>query len=145
MHSTELEIVNVQVSNWEKDSSASEINTDGWTYHHWRHFFRQLPKKISAERLDDLNTNLKLDDIKNPYVLGSWLYLGIINQYEPIYATVEKFLKEFHGGYDAWIYRELAKTPDGLEMGKRVYKNTRPMYHSVSVTYIDGVLDWEKE
>ena len=146
LHSDEFEIVDKMVGNWKNGSLASEINTEGWTTHHWIYFFKQLPKKISIERLDDLNMNLKLNDIKNPMVLREWLSLAIENLYEPSFEPTEKFLTEIgHRGSVRKIFRALAKTPEGLEMGRRIYKNSRPKYHYMTTTAIDAILGWEEK
>jgi leukotriene-A4 hydrolase len=41
------------------------------------------------------------------------------------------------------LYTELAKTPEGLEFARNVYKKARPTYHSVSVNTIDEILKWQ--
>ena len=145
LHSKELEIVDKMVANWKAGSLASEINIEGWSTHHWLYFFTQLPKKISEERLDDLNNNLNLNDIKNPIVLVSWLSLAMENLYEPANATVENYLTIYgHRSSVRKIFRALAKTPEGTEMGKRIYKNTRAKYHYMTATAVDAILGWEE-
>ena len=145
LHSEEFDIVDDIINNWVKGSPASEISTEGWTTHHWIYFLKQLPVKISKERLDALNTSLKLNDIKNPIVLRNWLSLAMENLYEPAYGTVEKFLIEIGNRSSVrQIYRAMAKTPEGLEMGRRIYKNARPRYHYMTTTAIDAILGWEE-
>ena len=145
LHSEEFDIVDDMINNWVKGSPASEISTEGWTTHHWIYFLKQLPVKISKERLNALNTSLKLNDINNPIVLRNWLSLAMENLYEPAYETVEKFLIEIgHRSSVRQIYRAMAKTPEGLEMGRRIYKNARPRYHYMTTTAIDAILGWEE-
>jgi len=145
LHSEEFDIVDDMINNWVKGSPASEISTEGWTTHPWIYFLKQLPVKISKERLNALNTSLKLNDINNPIVLRNWLSLAMENLYEPAYGTVEKFLIEIgHRGSVRQIYRAMAKTPEGLEMGRRIYKNARPRYHYMTSTAVDAILGWEE-
>jgi len=145
LHSEEFDIVDDIINNWVKGSPASEISTEGWTTHHWIYFLKQLPVKISRERLNALNTSLKLNDINNPIVLRNWLSLAMENLYEPAYETVEKFLIEIgHRSSVRQIYRAMAKTPEGLEMGRRIYKNARPRYHYMTSTAVDAILGWEE-
>ncbi len=145
LHSEEFDIVDDMINNWVKGSPASEISTEGWTTHHWIYFLKQLPVKISKERLNALNTSLKLNDINNPIVLRNWLSLAMENLYEPAYETVEKFLIEIgHRSSVRQIYRAMAKTPEGLEMGRRIYKNARPRYHYMTSTAVDAILGWEE-
>ena len=145
LHSDEFEVVDDMVNYWKSGSSASEINTEEWTTHHWIYFFNTLPKKISTERLDDLNMSLQLNDIKNPIVLLYWLSLAMENLYEPSFETTEKFLTEIgNRSIVRKIFRILAKTPEGMEMGRRIYKNARPKYHYMTSTAIDAILGWEE-
>ncbi len=145
LHSEEFDIVDDMINNWVKGSPASEISTEGWTTHHWIYFLKQLPVKISKERLNALNTSLKLNDINNPIVLRNWLSLAMENLYEPAYGTVEKFLIEIGNRSSVrQIYRAMAKTPEGLEMARRIYKNARPRYHYMTSTAVDAILGWEE-
>ena len=143
LHSEEFEIVDSIIDNWVGGSPASEISTEGWTTHHWIYFFKQLPAKISKERLDDLNTTLKLNYIKNQIVLRNWLSLAMENLYEPSYGAVEKYLIEIgHRTSVRQIYRSMAMTPEGLELARRIYKNARPRYHYMTSTAVDAILGW---
>jgi aminopeptidase N len=38
------------------------------------------------------------------------------------------------------LYTELAKTPEGLAQGRRIYETARPKYHSISQGTMDGIL-----
>ena len=143
VHSTEFEIVDDMVDKWKNGSPASEISTEGWTTHHWIYFLKRLPKKISAERLDDLNNTLNLNEIKNSSVLSTWLTLAMENLYGPSFETTEKYLTKINGSKA--IFRALAKTPEGLELAKRIYKKTRPTYHYITTTDIDVILGLDKQ
>ena len=137
-HSDEFDIIDSVVSNWRNGASASEISAVGWTTHHWIYFIRKLPKKISTERLNDLNNYLHLDDIKNTVVLSHWLSLAMENLHKPSFETTEKYLTEVGGS--TRIFRALAKTPEGLEMGKRIFEKNRSMYHFLTSTSIEAIL-----
>ena len=105
---------------------------------------KQLPDKISKERLDDLNAHLALNEIKNPIVLKNWLALAMLNLYEPAYETVEKYLMEIGNRWAVTqIYRAMAKTPAGSQMARRIYKNARQRYHYMTSTAVDAILGWE--
>ena len=138
LHSSEFDIVDEAVNNWKTGSSASEISTEGWTTHHWIYFIKQLPKKISTARLDDLNKNLNLNNNKNHRILRIWLALAMENHYEPSFDMTERFLMEKYGS--TGLYRALAKTPEGLEMGRKIYEKAKPMYHHLSRTRVEVIL-----
>ena len=79
-----------------------------------------------------------MDDIKNTVVLSLWLSLAMENLYEPSFETTEKYLTEVGGSRR--IFRALAKTPEGLEMGKRIFEKNRSKYHFVTSNSIAAIL-----
>ncbi len=100
--------------------------------------------EIRAAVVDDLNSNLNLNNLPNPIVLKDWLSLAVENLYEPAYATIENFLTIYgHRSSVRQIFRSMAKTPEGLELGRRIYKNTRGKYHYMTSTAVDAILGWD--
>ena len=59
--SRELERVEAELERWSGGTVADDLQTDGWTAHHWVHFLRGLPKKIGADRLAELDARFRLD------------------------------------------------------------------------------------
>ena len=61
--------------------------------------------------------------------------------YEPSYPAVERFLTvQGRRKFLTPLYSRLARTPEGLEMARRIYRKARPGYHSVSRGTIDELL-----
>jgi hypothetical protein len=65
----------------------------------------------------------------------------IASKYEPAYPALEEFLMTIGRRYLVRpVYMELAKTPEGLEFARRVFKKAKPGYHAITRTGIELVL-----
>jgi UDP-N-acetylmuramyl tripeptide synthase len=70
----------------------------------------------------------------------------IAAKYEPAYPAIESYLMTIGRRFLVRpIYIDLAKTPEGLEFARQVYKKARPGYHPMTQTGIDLVLYPEKK
>jgi aminopeptidase N len=122
---------------------AAQINTAGWTTHHWLHFLQTLPDALDAQKMADLDAAFHLSQTGNSEVLDAWLLKVVNSKYEPAYPELEKFLMTVgRRKYIQPLYTAMAKTPEGAERALRIYEKARPGYHSVSQGSIDQVLGW---
>ena len=79
----------------------------------------------------------------NSEIQTEWFLRAIESGYEPAYPALERFLTTVgRRKFLKPLYTELAKSPAGMEMALRIYRQARPTYHSVSRGTIDQVLDW---
>jgi aminopeptidase N len=122
---------------------ASQLQTQGWTTHHWLHFLRSLPQPMDVQSMTQLDDAFQFSSSNNSEILSAWLLLAIQNRYERAYPALERFLTGMgRRKFLQPLYTELAKTPEGTERALRIYKQARPGYHSVSRQTIDEILDW---
>jgi leukotriene-A4 hydrolase len=122
---------------------ASQLQTQGWTTHHWVHFLRNLPNPLNAQTMTQLDDAFHFSDSSNSEILSAWLLLAVQNKYERAYPALERFLTGMgRRKFLQPLYTELAKTPEGTEMALRIYKKARPGYHSVARQTVDEILDW---
>ncbi len=140
----QFEIVEAQVKAWTEGTPAKDLKTEGWTSHHWLHFLRKLPDSLKPEQMAELDAAFKFTSTGNSEILNEWLVRAITHQYKPAYPALEKFLTGMgRRKFLRPLYTELAKTPEGMEMARRIYAKARPTYHPVSYTTIDGILKWK--
>jgi leukotriene-A4 hydrolase len=127
----------------QQGNPASQIQTQGWTTHHWLHFLRNLPSPMNVQTMAQLDDAFHLSASNNAEILYAWLLLAVQSHYEPAYPALERFLTGMgRRRFLASLYAELAKTPEGTEMALRIYRKARPGYHSVSRQAVDEILDW---
>ncbi len=145
VNSTEFARVETQAKAFLASTPPAELDTKGWTSHHWLHFLRQLPAKMSIEQLSALDAAYHFTDTGNSEILNEWLLHAIPSNYEPAYPALERFLTSMgRRKFLKPLYTKLAETPEGLERARRIYKKARPGYHSVSFKTIDEILKWNQ-
>ena len=140
-HSPEFENVMKQIDAWKSGTPASQLNTNGWTTHHWLYFLHNLPSSMSLEKMIELDYAFTFTRSGNSEILCEWFQRCIVMKYETAYGPMRNYL--INVGRRKLIkplYMELAKTPEGKAWAKDVYEKARPGYHSVSFNTIDDIL-----
>ncbi|MFN0159168.1 MAG: M1 family metallopeptidase [Bacteroidota bacterium] len=136
--------VESQVEAWKNGTSPVALQTDKWTTQEWQHFLRKLPRPMTTAQMAELDKAFKFTSSGNSEVLHEWFLQTIANKYTLAYPALEKFLLSMgRRKFLKPLYTDLAKTPDGLAMAKRIYAKARAGYHTVSVRTIDDILKWE--
>ncbi|MEG3086556.1 M1 family metallopeptidase [Sphingomonas sp. PB4P5] len=120
----------------------ASISFTSWGTQEWQRFLNGLPRKLSAERLAELDGTMKLSASPNAYVRSAWLVLALGNRYQPAVASAEEFLPRI--GRMLLIrpvYRALAEQGEwGMPIARRIYAGARPVYHPVTVAMVDKLL-----
>ena len=80
----------------------------------------------------------------NAEIARSWLALVIRTGYEPAYPDLERFLTS----YGRWrllvtLYTDLARTPTGHELGRRIFAKAKPGYHASVRQAVERILNPE--
>jgi leukotriene-A4 hydrolase len=137
----QFELVEAQAKAWAEGTPAKDLKTGGWTTHHWLHFLKKLPQNLKPEQMAELDAAFKFTNTGNSEILSAWLIRAIASQYKPAYPALEKFLTGMgRRKFLRPLYAEMAKTPEGMEMARRIYAKARPSYHSVSYSTIDTIV-----
>ena len=145
VRSAELESVNISASIWSEGGMAADINTDGWTTHHWLKFLRSLPKENDLSRMEDLDNAFGLTKSGNPEILVEWLLISIKSDYEPAYLVLEDFLMSVgRRKLLKPLYTKMAETPEGLVTARGIYERAEPMYHHSTKLTIAKILGLEE-
>ncbi len=113
----------------------------GWSTQEWIHFVDSLPRKLDAQRLKALDARFHLTESKNAEIAHVWFRLAIANQYTAAYGAMESYLLRIgRRKLVLPLYRDLAATPAGLELARKIYAKARPGYHPLAQSAIDEVL-----
>lgn len=139
--STELKKAGKAAADFKTGTPAKSLTTTGWTTHHWVYFLRNLNDSLDNKKMAELDAAFGFTKSGNSEIQSEWYQHAIASKYEVAYPALEKFLLQVgRRKFLKPIYSELAKSPDGLEMGRAIYKKARPGYHAVATQTIDGIL-----
>ena len=139
--SNEFEKVMTQVNALMSGTPASQLNTQGWTTHHWLYFLRNLPDSIRLEKVIELDYAFYFTRSGNSEILCEWFQRAIKTNYETAFGPMRGYLLNVgRRKLVKPLYTELAKTEKGKSWAKQVYEKARPGYHSVTANTIDGIL-----
>ena len=143
VRSAAFDQVDRQLQAFAQGTSAGQLQTQGWNTFQWLHFLRNLPEPLGKDRMADLDAAFHFTDSGNSEILNAWLLRAIESRYDPAYPALERFLTSMgRRKFLRPLYAELAKTPEGAELGLRIYEKARPSYHSVSRQTVDEILGW---
>ena len=133
--------VEKQLQSWINGKTAAQLDTKNWTTHHWLHFLRNLPDNLSRKQLGELDRSFMLTASGNAEIQTVWFLVAIEHDYQPAYPALEKFLTSVgRRKFLKPLYEALAKTSQGKQFARAVYKKARSGYHPVSYQTIDKIL-----
>jgi len=139
--SVRFENVAKQVEAWKSGTKASALETKQYTTNEWLRFLGLLPEKLSHEQLQELDAAFHFSKTGNSEILFAWLEKAINSQYKESYPVLKKFLIEIgRRKFVKPLFAALVKTPEGKKLALEIYKESRPNYHYVTQTTIDGIL-----
>ncbi|MGH8249205.1 MAG: M1 family metallopeptidase [Steroidobacteraceae bacterium] len=120
------------VADWRAGkTAASQLPVKDWVPQEWVRFLDEQPADLADEKLAELRSQFRLGAEGNAEIARSWLALVIRTAHEPAYADLERFLLST-GRYRlvVTLFRELARTEPGIELGRRIYSKAKPGYHA---------------
>ncbi|HEX7185576.1 MAG TPA: M1 family metallopeptidase [Thermoanaerobaculia bacterium] len=143
VRSTAFAKVDQQIQAVKQGTPAAQLQTQGWTTHHWLHFLRNLPEPLDTAKMAELDAAFRFTESGNSEILNAWLLRAIESKYQPAYPALERFLTSMgRRKFLRPLYTALSKTPEGAEMALRIYEKARPGYHPVSQQTVDEILEW---
>ncbi|MCK9409725.1 MAG: M1 family metallopeptidase [Bacteroidetes bacterium] len=139
--SNEFAKVSSQVESFLNGTQATQLETKGWTTHHWLYFLSKLPDSLRQEKVIELDYAFYFTRSGNSEILCEWFKRCIITNYETAFRPMQNYLMNVgRRKLVKPLYEQLAKTEAGKIWAKEVYAKARPGYHSVTYNTIDGIL-----
>jgi leukotriene-A4 hydrolase len=127
-----FDAVDRAAADWRAGKTATaDLPVEAWVPQEWVRFLEKQPADLEDAKLAELRSAFGLGAGGNAEIALSWLQLVIRTDYEPAYPDLEKFLLST----GRWrlvetLFRDLARTPAGLERGKQIYAKARSGYHT---------------
>ena len=139
VNSTKFKAVDNAILSFEKGYPLANINSENWSSHEWLHFLRHLPKNISKKDLTKLDNGFGFTSSGNSEILNAWFQLTIPTGYKAADTALENFLMTVGRRKFLQPLYEALYMKDPLR-AKRIYKNARENYHSVSTQTLDAII-----
>lgn len=107
----------------------------------WVYFLRQLPRNLVSEQMKRMDDAFKLSEIRNAEIRFEWLRLGIATAHEPARRSVAAFLtSQGRRKFVKPLYEDLLKS-EWVTLAKDIFKEAKPMYHSMTNMTVDALFD----
>ena len=121
--------------------AALADTTKSWSTQEWIHFVDSLPRKMETPQLAALDRQFKLTESTNAEIAHVWFRLAIANSYAPAYPAMERYMARIgRRKLIVPLYRDLAATPAGLALAKKIYAGAREGYHPLAQDTLDPIL-----
>ena len=128
---------------WMHGSPISSLadTAKAWSTQEWIHFVDSLPRKMEPSQLAALDRQFKLTDSANSEIAHVWFRLAIANSYTSAYPAMERYMVRIgRRKLIVPLYRDLAATPAGLALAKKIYASARSGYHPLAQDTLDPVV-----
>jgi leukotriene-A4 hydrolase len=133
--------VDREIAAWKQGRKASTLETRGWVTQQWLHFLEGVGDALDGSRMGELDEAFHLTASGNSEILDVWLRLAIQHGYAPADQALERFLMNIgRRKFLEPLYKEMVKTPEGMQRARAIYVRARPRYHAVSAQTIDKIL-----
>lgn len=126
---------------WKKGVRAEGLKGRIRSANEQLYLIKSMPQKLSVADMAKIDREFGFTQSGNAELNAAWFLHAIRNRYRVADSAIEHFL--IHVGRRKFIiplYTEMAKTSEGKQWAKKVYKQARPNYHPVSYNTIDGLL-----
>jgi len=141
--SSSLERVDREIERWKATKDAGAIDAQGFVTQQWQHLLEGAADTLDARAMGLFDARFGLTDTKNCEIACVWLRLAVQHRYAGADARLEQFLTDIgRRKFLEPLYKELKKTPEGLERAKAIYTRARSRYHALTRDTVDELLGW---
>lgn len=129
------------LAGWKKDVRPEGLKSHIRSANEQLYFIKRLPQELSVSDMKRIDAEFGFTQSGNAELNAAWFIHAIRHHYTAANPQIEAFLiRVGRRKFQIPLYTEMAKTPEGKSWAKKVYKQARPNYHSVSFTTIDNML-----
>jgi len=135
--------VKFHMDSWlNNDTILSKIPTKNWTVHEWLFFINNLPKNISLERLNKLDSQFNLTQSSNNEIAHAWLLLNIKRNNPVINTRLADYMISIgRRKLIVPLYKALLETESKRSFTQKIYNKARSGYHPLAQGTIDALFE----
>ncbi|KAI5072263.1 hypothetical protein GOP47_0012369 [Adiantum capillus-veneris] len=140
--STILQRVLALAEGFNSGQRISEEDAVSWQALEWQIYLENLPKKLHAERISELNERFHFSENHNWEIKVAFLTIAAFSGYETCFPAIEsalhsvgrmKYLRPLYSGL-------LQSSSDAKELARRVFADARHKYHPIAQSVVQGLL-----
>jgi len=121
--------------------ATASLAADDWVPMEWVRFLDEQPADLPDARLAELRAAYHFGAAGNAEIALAWLQLVIRTAYAPAYPDLERYLTQTgRWRLVSTLFTDLARTPDGLALGRQIYAKAKPGYHPSIRDEVERVL-----
>jgi aminopeptidase N len=136
-----LEAVDTELTAFANGAAPGVLRVGGWVTQQWQHFLNNLPPTLSLDQVAALDRQFGFSQQHNSEVLCAWLRIAIRTHYEPALPALEQFLtSQGRRKFLKPLYEDLMATRWGQVEARRIYSQARSLYHAVSTSTLDTIV-----
>lgn len=136
-----FKVIDTLIISWNQTGNIADLNKRKYNTNEYLYLISKVPANISLKQMTELDRQFKFTTSGNAEIQSAWYTLAIRKKYTPAYPKIENFLTEVgRRKFLMPLYKEMITTPEGKTWAKKIYKNARPNYHSVSYNSLDELL-----
>jgi leukotriene-A4 hydrolase len=138
--------VKSHMTSWlRNDTKLAEIPTNKWTVHEWLFFINNLPKDISLNHLNQLDSQFSLTQSTNNEIAHAWLLLNIKRDNPVVNTRLADYMISIgRRKLIVPLYKALLETESKRNFTQEIYNKARPGYHPLAQGTIDTLFDKNK-
>ncbi len=120
---------------------AAGLGAKTWRTQEWQYFLDQLPAKLSAAQMKNLDDTYHLTGTHNAEIAFRWYRLAIGSDYQTAFPAMrEHMLRIGRRILVVPLYEALAKTPQGKALAEKIYAEAKPGYHPMTRGSVEKAL-----
>jgi leukotriene-A4 hydrolase len=115
--------------------------TAKWTTQEWVHFIEGMPATLKTEQLTALDAAYQFTGTPNGEIAQRWYPLAVRSGYSQANDAIGAFLQRV--GRRKLImptYKELVKTPQGLQLAEATFAKAKPGYHPITTGSVEQAI-----
>ncbi|HBW86978.1 MAG TPA: aminopeptidase [Crocinitomicaceae bacterium] len=121
-----------------KKKIVEQLKKEDFITQEWQMFIRYLPKSITVDKLERLNSYFGFNRTENAEIALDWFTLCINANYDGVLPDIERFLRKIgRRKFVLPLYELLAQKPQYKNFAKTLFDSQKNYYHAVTKNSVE--------
>lgn len=121
-----------------KKKIVEQLKKEDFITQEWQMFIRYLPKTITVDKLQSLNSYFGFNRTENAEIALDWFTLCINANYDGVLPDIERFLRKIgRRKFVLPLYELLAQKPQYKNFAKTLFDSQKNYYHAVTKNSVE--------